>query len=356
MLSVALSILCRSADFQPVSAKMSGLYVGLEVRTSDGKDHLFLVDSGSDDSYVSSSAVAETERKKDRTTVHIDVGPTQVAAIAFVAPPDKIPASIGGLQTEGVLGLNLLQRLQLEIDYDSEEVQARCGSALPGAGPGYVPYLMDRDTARLFAVTTELRGKSYRLCVDTGATALVLDSAKVSLDGLQPLPPSKIHTFGGTAESQRYLIDSMKLGERETPWMVAYAQRWTESDPDDGAIGTAQFGGSKVILDFPGSCLYVSKSDAIGDAASRILGLPVKIDAGNLSFRENLKGIFRSSSGAKIVALRSFKAESILSALKARGAEARKTLVDAFTAMRAPGLVTTERDGQRQLLPVQVDD
>lgn len=355
MLALAIALFIRPADFQPISATISGLYVAAEVHTSDGKDHLFLVDSGSNESYVSRKALSKRDQTRDRTEVRLDIGPTQVSATAFAVTPDQIPASIGGLSVEGVLGLNLLKQVQLEIDYDVQTVRARYGSPLPGV-PGYAPFLMDRDAAHLFAVSAEFAGKVVRLCVDTGATALVLDSGKLALDGLQSLPSSKIHTFGGASESQRYLIDSVKLAGREIPWMVAHAQHWRENDPDDGAIGTAQFGGSKVVVDFPGSCLYVAEPDSASDAASRILGIPVRIEAGNLKFRENLTGIFRSSSGAKIVALRNFKAESILAALKTRGAEARKTLVDAFTAMRAPGLVTTERDGQRQLLPVQVDD
>lgn len=355
MIALALALLSLPADFQPISVKMSGFYVAANVRTSDGKGHLFLVDSGSNESYVSRKALSERDQTRDRTEVRLDIGPTQVSATAFSVPSDQIPASVGGLPIEGVLGINLLKQIQLEIDYDGQTVRARYGSPLPGA-PGYTPFLMDRDAAHLFFVSAEFGGKNVRLCVDTGATALVLDSGKVILDGLQALPSSKMHTFGGTSESRRYLIDSVKLAGREMPWIVVHAQPWKEPDPDDGAIGTAQFGGSKVVVDFPGSCLYVAEPDAASDAASRILGMPVKIEADNLKFRENLTGIFRSSAGARIVALRSFKAESILGALKAHGPDARKTLVDAFTSMRAPGLVTTERDGQRQLLPVQVDD
>lgn len=354
MLSLPLALLVQTADFQPLDVVVSGAYIGARVRTTDGKEHLFLVDSGSNASYVSQSAVVEEDRRRGSSEIRISVGDAKVFGNAEPVDAKDIQAIVGGLPTEGVLGINILRQLQLEIDYDARSVRARYGSALSWAGPGYSPLLMDRDPDNLYTVTAQIGGKSVRLCLDTGASATVLDPKKVDLSGFDTLPPFKIRTFKGPIESPRYLIESMKVGDGTVPWMIAGAQPWKNAD--DGIISTAQLGSPRVVVDFPGGCVYVSKPDPMSEAAARILGLPVKVVGDGLSFRSDLTGYFKSSSGAKIVSFRGIKSESIVAALRGHGPHASRALVDAFVSMRAPGLVTTERGGQRQLVPVQVAD
>jgi|GEM_PF-5486357 len=355
IISLTLAVLLnQAAAFQPIVTKMSGCYIAAEVHTKDGKSHMLLLDSGSNESYVSDSIVSDEERKHGEAVIRLDVGPTQMFAVAQPVPDAKIEASIEGLPTEGVLGINLLKQMQLEIDYDAQIVSARYGGALSWAGKDYSPILMERDPDNLYTVAGQVGEVFVRLCVDTGASAMVLDSGRVKLEGFQKLSSAKLRTFSGAPESSRFLLDSVKLGDQSFPWMVAYSQIWNSSD--DGTIGTDQFGSPRIILDFPGSCLYLAKSNPVSEAAQRVLGLPVQIDGNALRFRDNLPERFRSSSGAKIVAIRSMSADTIVAALEGKGPEAAKTLASVFSQIRELGLVTTERDGQRTLVPIQVQD
>ncbi len=354
MISFALAVASSSSDFQPVETRMSGQFIAAQVHTADGKSHWFLVDSGSNESYVRRTVVSDSERKHDVAVVRLDIGPNRVFANAEPVDPAKISTSVPDLPTEGVLGLNLLKQIQLDVDYDAHAVKARFGGALSWAGQGFVPILLQRDADNLYTLTGKVGATAVRLCVDTGATALIFDSARVDLSRFQKLGASRFGTFGGPELSDRFLVDSLTLGERDYSWVIAFSRSWKSSD--DGTIGTGELGGSHVILDFPGSCVYVAKPDQLSQAAARLLGIPVVVDANGLRFRDGLPSKFTSSSGAKIVAIRGMRADSFVSALKGSGPDARKTLLEAFASMRTMGLVTTERDGQRQLVPMMVED
>lgn len=354
MVTLALAFALGSPDFQLLEAKMSGHFIAVEVHTSNGKPHMFLLDSGSNESYVSNEIASDSERKHDEAVVRLDIGGAQVIANAEPVDPKKIPVAIPGLPTEGVIGMNLLRQVQLDIDYSAKTVKARFGDALSWAGAGFTPVLMSKDPDSLFTIPAQIGDRHLRLCVDTGATAMVLDSRRVDLKDYDKLPSTKLHTFNGQAETNRFLIDSMKLGEQVAPWMIAYSHPWPTSD--DGTIGTAQLGSSRVVLDFPGACIYLERPDQMSEAAERILGIPVRVDASGLRFKDNLPSGFKSASGAKIVAVRWLKSDIFLSALQGKSPDSRKTLVEAFKAMRELGLVTTEHDGQKELVPMQVRD
>jgi predicted aspartyl protease len=354
MICLALALLIPQATFQPIDAQMSGLYIGTQILTSDGKRHLFLIDSGSNESYVLKTAVSERDRTRNSVEVRFDVGGTQVFGAVEPVDGSRIPVAIAGLKPEGVLGLNILKQVQLEIDYDAQTVRARYGPALNWAGPGYSTLILNKDADNLFTVTGQIGSRAVRLCVDTGATTLVLDSKKLSLKDFQKLPSTKIHTFEGSVEMDRYLIDTMKLGDKAVPWMIAYNHPWPDSD--DGTIGSSILGGSKVVLDFPGSCVYVSKSDPIGDAASRVLGLPLKVENDELYFRDLVPDYLKPWAKAKVLALRRLKAADLLAALKGQAPTASETLLSIFTAMRSPGLLTTVRNGKTELVPLQIEE
>ncbi|HTQ09458.1 MAG TPA: aspartyl protease family protein [Fimbriimonadaceae bacterium] len=353
--SLALVLALRQqTGFYPLTIKMSGPYIAAEVHTKDGKSHLFLVDSGSNESYVFDSAVSDGERRQGQAEIRLDVGPTQVFALAEPAPAAKIATSIAGLDTEGVLGLNLLKQIQLDVDYDADTVSARYGGPLSSPGAGFSPLLMGKDTDGLYTVAGQIGSAHVRLCVDTGASATVLDSSRVDLSAYQVLPSAKLRTFDGGSDAKRYLLDSVKLGDRVYPWMVAYSRPWKTSE--EGAIGVDQLGSGHLILDFPGACVYLAASDPVSDSARRVLGLPVRVEGDSLWFGDNLPDRFKSSAGAKIVAIRSTKVADVVAALKGSGSKDAKTLADVYTSIREMGLITTERDGQRQLVPLQIGD
>lgn len=354
MISLALSLLLVQADFQAIPVRMSGGFIAAEVHTSDGSPHWFLVDSGSNASYVAKTLANDSEIKHGDMQIRLDVGKAQVFGAAEPIDAARIPVGVGGLKTEGVLGINVLRYLQLRIDYDEQTVLARFGPALPWAGPGHDTLIMNRDADNLYTLSGYLGGRAIRLCVDTGATALVLDPKKISMEALTKLTPTKINTFGGTLAADRFLIDRMKLGDVTSYWMIASKQPW--SNADDGTIGTTLLGSSNVTIDFPGSCVYVGKSDPMSQAASRILGLPVQVEDTGLRFRDRVPESFRPWAKVKILAVRRTKPSDLVLALKDESAQGAKTIAEIFGEMRTPGLLTTERNGKRELVPITIED
>lgn len=354
MLSILLGFAAAQAEFQPVSAEVKDNYVVFQLHTSDGKDHPFLVDSGANASYVLKSAISDHDKPRRETEVRLDFGKTQIFGNAQPVDPKNIPATVGRMKIEGILGINILRQIQLEIDYDARTVSARYGRPLSSPGPEYWALLMDRDADGLFTLRSQFRGKSLRICLDTGATALVFDPKKVDFTAMTNLSDSKLSTISGQIDTQRYLVESLSFGDHTADWMIACKHKL--EDTDDGTIGASLLGGSKIVIDFPGSCVYVSATDPIGQAASRILGFPVEAAGNGIRFREKVPDYFKPYATLPILAVRRTKAPDLVSALKSHDAAAIEKLVKTYSEMRSWGLITTERNGKPELLPLQVAD
>ena len=82
----------------------------------------------------------------------------------------------------------------------------------------------------------------------------------------------------------------------------------------------------------------------------------MQIAGEGLRFRDSVPDFFKPYASRSIVAFRRVKAVDLVSALKKQTPEARGVLTNVFTTMRTPGLITTEQNGQRELVPLTIED
>jgi predicted aspartyl protease len=351
----ALATLASGPQFGPIDASLHGAYVFANVLTLDNKAHHFLVDSGSTTTFVSKAILTPAEQKRKNYPLRWNIGQSSLSVNADLMEAKDLPI-VDGTAVEGIIGVDALTAIQLEIDYSARTVQARFGAAL-AAVPGTERVALRPDSEGLWTVDGSIGDQRLTLCVDTGATTLVLDKSKMQLAGMHMLPASKIHTFDGLVETDRRLVESMRVGPIDLYWMVACTQPW--SDADDGVVGTCVFS-SKVVLDLRGRALYYSPltaDDRIGRALERILGLPVRPDGGGISFRDSVPPLFGHWAGAKLLRAHGIAPGQLLAAVRREQPKALETILDAFRVMREDGLITTTLpNGTTELAPMKIED
>jgi predicted aspartyl protease len=348
----------HDVEFSRLPARMAGLYLVADLRTRDGKTHPFLIDTGATRSYASAAIMSTEDQKRKTATLRFNLGNAEVLVEAVPIEPQNLPHSAELTKVEGIIGLDVLGRLQLDIDYASGTIQARRGGSWVRPQQDMDRVGLNADAHGLYTVQADIGGKQIPLCLDTGATALLLDTKRVDVTSLPKLPPSKIRTFEGLIETERRLIETMTIGTRPVHWMIASTQSW--SGVGDGVIGTAMLGSKRIILDFPGRALYLAKrsqEQEMDASAERVLGLPVQIRSGGLWFRDDVPLFLKRWSRARIVALRRMKAEDVVAALRKEPANATEMIIAAFKAMRSPGLVTIAlANGEKEISPLRIED
>jgi hypothetical protein len=350
-LLLAFCVAAREPQFERLPSHFAQPYVTVDVLTADNKTHPFLLDTGAVDSYVLDTAAGANGK---RVAIRLGTKKTAINGEARVADASRIPPKIGSQPVEGILGLDVIKNLQIAIDYSAETVDVRLAMSPAPAPENSYSVPLTRDTDRLYTIPVSIGPKWANLALDTGASTLLLNFKKLQLPESQAkLPTSRVRTFDGPVESERRLLPSFSIGHSSLGFVVASASPWANSD--DGTIGTSGLGSSRVMLDFPGRTLYFgieSPEAQIAGAASRILGVPVRLANGVLVFG-GLANRLGSLAGAEIVAVGQVKGADLLAAIRDGDAEGAAA---AFRAIRQPGMLTIRRAGKIELLPLQIED
>jgi hypothetical protein len=317
------------------------------VQTEDGRSHLFLVDTGSAESWISPHAVSAFNEQSSETKLALRLqSPTSSDSetVTFRASVDTygvdsaLKQTLRGISVEGTLGLNAFQHAQVLLDYAQDRVWLRIGhptkltrqgvAGLMGTSVGVfsvdqplradsilaVPLTETRSGS--YTVKANIGGKIAQLTVDTGSEILALHKRKYSVSAIQAIGKSGGLTSKGDYQAICGVSPTTTIGKWSLPWPNIYQD---EDDEDDGGvISPAEFGSDTVLLDLRAHVLYVKAGtdNDWGEAALfQFTGLKCRIIDGQ---------VWMAGDGGE-AAFASFKNEQILSI---RGIPSQQVLMD----------------------------
>lgn len=334
MLSTLALVGCLG--YTSITAKFDRGFVGVYVAYPDLSQHFYLLDTGS----------AKTFAFDENSPATQDAA----GALPIKAPPlgrkPAHPIVVAGTPAEGILGIDSLQTA-LVVDYVAETVQiARSGSSSETS----VPLRKNRDS--LYTLDAKVDGKLLRLCLDTGASTCCISHDKAS--SLTPLAPSAINSFDGKRILSRFLAEHIEVGPAALSWVPMAALTW-EAD-QDGILAPSVLS-ELIVIDIPAKRFAFRPRDLQSEysrALRRVLGMPLSIREGVARFDEQTPEFFKALRGTRLVKARYATSDDILDGIAHRKSKA--FVQGIFDAMREPGLITVDRDGQLQEITVRISD
>lgn len=192
------------------------------------------------------TAFGRKQKIKQVTISHLTVG-----SVTF----DQIPAQVGKLsfsgmdrhlRIDGLIGLELMRRTSLTIDYSERKIRfgpvRHSATALPFYGKlPIIPILLKVGNQRL------------RLLLDTGSGDIILYQSRVAASTrMKPSgEKSRIVFLGGKATLKQVRLQDVSMGNTSWKELPGYLLdvRVGKSDPD-GILGVVSLGITRLNLDF----------------------------------------------------------------------------------------------------------
>lgn len=151
------------------------------------------------------------------------------------------------VRIDAVIGLDVLGKNSFLVDYRARQIEFGPHSPMPIS----IPF---RDITGLAVIEVELNHSPVRLLVDTGASALILFEARlsVSVPSLSTGAVRRVTNMVGQIESRPVQLNSLKLGDEELRQETAYvvSSRNGVQQAFDGLISPSALGFTRVAVDF----------------------------------------------------------------------------------------------------------
>jgi hypothetical protein len=278
LILAALVMLDRG--FHGLPTFFDGHLVYTTLTDSDHHSRWLLIDSGSPFTSISSSAANKTATGPQLLRLDLGFKHLEIAADVRDGTPSLY---IHGRHVDGVLGTDLLSRMQLIIDYGSGRLYARIGGPAPHdlaansmtSNRRKVPLdviELASDRFNLVSIPYNLGAKTLRLTVDTGAGITFIHPRGLLVKGFWKLPSRPLDAWNGAVKADWFLVGPGELAGRRVPWIVAAT--YDLSTRADGAIAPFWLSSGRVLLDFPGRKLFVPHSiDTDAQENNILLGL-----------------------------------------------------------------------------------
>jgi len=199
-----------------------------------------------------------------------------------VLPIESISPHIG-LRIDGLLGNDLLRRMTVEIDYDTNRItlyDAKCYNIKPEKGAAVLPMKLTAGGLSTVHATLMQGGRSFKgqFGIDSGSNGSISAFAAFSKrTGLRELLPDarKMQqgasgaTLAGKADSAVGRIEQVKLGNLriEAPQLELIGETATAVTMDcDGLIGGRLLRRFRIVLDYARNRMILTKSKRFADS------------------------------------------------------------------------------------------
>jgi predicted aspartyl protease len=197
----------------------------------------------------------ETVETRRVTLPGLVLGPIHTGPLSVVVEDLARFESHLGVRVDGMIGLDVLDRQNFVVDYESGTMAfgegAGNGRAPLDAPETSVPFELGPGYA---VVSLDVEGQPLRLMVDTGARSLILFAPRVRgrLGGSHSIGERVIGNAGGTFTLTEFVLPDASLGAvRLTAQKVALMEGQAPASVDlDGLLGVRSLGVRRLGFDF----------------------------------------------------------------------------------------------------------
>jgi predicted aspartyl protease len=256
------------ADFVEINGHFERPYFLVNVLAKGPKPLSFVLDTGWKGRSVISKAVANQLGFKGKSA-HCQLLLEDGSKLDFDADLSDNLTTVNSRRTDGTVGLELLRKHQLLLDYQNGTVWCRSNPttltynnaalalaiALEPAGLPHVaevPLKVGRDGS--YTTEVDVGTHHTRGIIDTGATAIYVDPKFIDDWGLPKLVDIHVDTPFGTESDGVFMAPNLKVAGFPHYWPVL---RSSPNEPETGiTIGASYLPSRQVVIDFPGKFLY----------------------------------------------------------------------------------------------------
>jgi predicted aspartyl protease len=206
----------------------------------------------------------ETVETRRATLPGLVLGPIHAGPLSVVVEDLARFESHLGVRVDGMIGLDVLDRQNFVVDYESGTIAFGKGAG-NGRGPldapeTSVPFELRPGYA---VVSLDVEGQTLRLMVDTGARSLILFAPRVRgrLGGSRSIGERVIGNAGGTFTLTEFALPEASLGAlRLTAQRAALMEGQAPASVDlDGLLGVRSLGVRRVGFDFEHRALTLAR-------------------------------------------------------------------------------------------------
>lgn len=256
------------ADFVEISGHFERPYFLVSVLVKGRNPHSFVLDTGWKGKSVISKTLANHYGfygKSAQCQLLLQNG----SKLDFDADLSDNLTTVNSRRTDGTVGLQVLNKLQVLLDYQNGSAWCRTNPrpltynnaalalaiALEPAGLPHVaevPLHVEKDGSYTTDVT--IGTHRSRGIIDTGATAIFVDPRLIANWGLPKLVGIHVDTPFGTETDSVFMAPSLSVAGFPHYWPVV---RSSPNEPETGiTIGASYLPSRQILLDFPGHFLY----------------------------------------------------------------------------------------------------
>ena len=284
--------LTDTSDFVEIQGNFQRPYFLVDVLVGGHHIRSFVLDSGWAHGSVLSRSVANELGIRGNAT-HCQLLLKNGTKLDFVAQVSDQVSTVNSQRSDGTIGLGLLSKLQLLLDYQNGQVWCRntkrplsydeaalaLASALEPAGiPHITETSMRQISSGAYTVPVQIGTSRCEGTVDTGATALYVDPKRVKRWGLPKLVDIDINTPFGNESGGVFMASTLRIAGYSHLWPVI---RTSLNEPETGVtVGASYLPSQLLVLDFPGRKLYFKPpiqanlvNQAIREYFNRYIGL-----------------------------------------------------------------------------------
>ncbi len=215
---------------------------------------------------LSMKAVSATPNGEQELSVLKDLevqlcGKPVTEAIAMVYPLEFLSKAVKR-RVDGIIGIELLRKFVVAIDYPTQTLQLSEPDSFVYAGPGEpVPVSYNRRLPIVPGSVTPFGGQPIpvKLMVDSGGSAVNADFSRAFgettglISGMQEARDSKVTIFRGDAASKIGKVQALRIGNVSVSGPAVQILDYQTTDPKvmDGTLGSEFLKQFKVIFDLP---------------------------------------------------------------------------------------------------------
>jgi hypothetical protein len=303
---LALTISCASARPRPIVVPLDiidGRLLLAQVRINGSRPLTFIVDTGAADGNIIDRDVLAELRLHEGSRESIknpggDVAMGSVAGVTLQVGPLTLPnetlltaplsqfAPLLGRPVDGILGHALLSRYAVRFDYIGRRMilndPDRPGTRLPLIVTDNMPFvdIVARNHGRSAPAHVEIDTGSFEAL---GSNSRYAAAAKLFEPGDRKVEERGV-AFGGETQDYRARIDALQLGPYELPRpaiaVTTEEGGYQSAIPSAGVLGAEVLRRFDVVIDYPGSALYLRPNAQFNDAwiedvtGIRLLAMP----------------------------------------------------------------------------------
>lgn len=289
-------------EFMEMSCKDISNFIIVDVEAADGKEHPFLLDTGCIGQSYISRPLAASLGKTDSGMVQCGLRLKNGAKILFMAQTrDDLRVLEPGVfvtPIEGIVGMSLLQSLQIKIDYAQQRAWCRVSpKTLPNDAAAHeLASTFDQSAARSvssvplketpggwFYFEANVESKKMRIVLDSGANEFTMTPQLIKRMRLDKVVDTEITSYRGREASSLYVAKSLRIGSYPLCWPVVRSKQPVSDG--DAVLSSALLPSQQVLIDFPDHRLYFrtpQPEDTLNQAVRQYFGEPVAIDGGIL--------------------------------------------------------------------------